>query len=53
VTAFLEKFGRPEMLEQEVALPGWTDALVHDLTAAYLEDVERIARMPGVLLIDP
>jgi hypothetical protein len=53
VTAFLEKFGRPEQLTFEASAPGWTDELVEELTTAYLEDVERIARFPGVRLITP
>lgn len=52
VTAFLEKFARPEMIEQEIDLPGWTDEVVGALTHAYLADVERIRRMPGVTLIE-
>jgi hypothetical protein len=53
VTAFLEKFGRPERLTADASAPGWTDELVEDLTTAYLQDVERIARIPGVRLIEP
>ena len=53
VTAFLEKFGRPEQLTADASAPGWTEELVEDLTAAYLEDVGRIARIPGVHLIEP
>ena len=53
VTAFLEKFARPDQVEQEIALPGWTDDLVEALTHAYLQDVERIKRLPGVTLIEP
>jgi hypothetical protein len=52
VTAFLEKFGRPEQLAHEIALPGWTEDLVAGMTTGYLEDVERILRMPGVTFID-
>ncbi|MFN4201780.1 MAG: hypothetical protein ACK4GM_01820 [Tabrizicola sp.] len=52
VTAFLEKFGRPEQIEVPIALPGWTGELVEDLTRAYLADVERIAQMPGVRLLE-
>ena len=51
VTAFLEKFGRPDQLEHEITLPGWNGELVNELTVAYLEDVERILRLPGVTLI--
>ena len=53
VTAFLEKFGRPDQLASEIALPGWTAEVVDDLTQAYLADVERIAQFPGVRLIEP
>jgi hypothetical protein len=51
VTAFLEKFARPEQVEQEITLPGWTDDLVEEMTQAYLLDVERLRNMPGVTLI--
>jgi hypothetical protein len=53
VTAFLEKFGKPETLSASASAPGWTEDLVDDLTQAYLTDVERIARMPGVTMIEP
>jgi hypothetical protein len=52
VTAFLEKFGRPEVLATEIALPGWTEEVVEDLTHSYLEDVERISQMAGVRLLE-
>jgi len=51
-TAFLEKFARPEVVEQEITLPGWTDEVVQSLTYAYLQDVERIRRLPGVTFIE-
>lgn len=53
VTAFLDKFALPERLETEIALPGWTEALVDDITAAYDADVAEIAAMPGVAFITP
>jgi len=53
VTAFLEKFGRPDQVSFEIKSPGWSEELVDDLTRIYLEDVERIARMSGVTLIEP
>jgi hypothetical protein len=53
VTAFLEKFGRPEKLESEISLPGWSVEMVERMTRSYLEDVERIRRLPGVTLIEP
>lgn len=53
VTAFLEKFGHPEKLTAEVDVPGWSGALVDKLTQSYLRDVDRIARIPGVRVIEP
>ena len=53
VTAFLEKFGRPDQLATEIKAPGWTEDLVGHLTQSYLADVGRIAEMPGVTLIEP
>lgn len=53
VAAFLEKFALPESLEQEIALPGWTEALVEEITAAYDADVAEIAAMLGVEFITP
>jgi hypothetical protein len=52
VTAFLEKFARPDQVEVEVDVPGWTGETVETLTRSYLEDVERIRRLPGVTLIE-
>ena len=53
VTAFLEKFGRNEVLSTEIAIPGWTDEVVEELTQGYLTDVGRIAEFPGVRLLEP
>jgi hypothetical protein len=52
VSAFLEKFARPEAVEVEVNVPGWTEELVADLTERYMEDVARIRRMPGLRFIE-
>ena len=53
VTAFLEKFGRPEEVSFEITAPGWTEELVDELTRSYHEDLDRIARIPGVRLLEP
>jgi len=53
VSAFLSKFAMDDMIEQEIALPGWTDELVDELTDFYDEDVEEIAALPGVRVILP
>ncbi|MFD2173654.1 hypothetical protein [Rhodobacter lacus] len=51
--AFLEKFARPEAMEADLPLPGWTEALVARIGAAYEEDVALIAQMPGVTVLRP
>jgi len=48
MSAFLDKFARPDALEVEIALPGWTEELIDEITEAYEEDVAEIAAMPGV-----
>ncbi|MDP3339686.1 hypothetical protein [Frigidibacter sp.] len=53
VSAFLSKFAKPEELEVEVALPGWTEDLVEEITEAYDHDVAEIAAMPGVRFLAP
>lgn len=53
VSAFLGKFARPELMEVELDLPGWTDDFVARLTAQYDQDVARISAMPGVTLLTP
>ncbi len=53
ISAFLDKFAREDMIEEELDLPGWTDELVDELTEIYDEDVFEIARIPGVNFIAP
>ena len=51
ISAFLDKFALPERVEMEFDLPGWTPALVEQMTATYLDDLSLIAGMDGVTLI--
>jgi len=53
VAAFLSKYARPEVVEVELDLPGWTDETVEKLTEIYDEDVLTISRLPGVHFIAP
>jgi hypothetical protein len=52
VSAFLDKFALDDKIEMTVDMPGWTDELVAGLTAAYDEDVARIANMDGIDFIE-
>ncbi|AOZ69856.1 hypothetical protein LPB142_11435 [Rhodobacter xanthinilyticus] len=51
VTAFLDKFARPEAIEVDVPLPGWTEDLVDEISLIYDADIAEIAQMPGVQFI--
>lgn len=53
VAAFLEKYANPGKLSIEVEMPGWTDALVAEMTENYDADVAYIATLPGLRLITP
>jgi hypothetical protein len=53
MAAFVEKFGLDAEIDEEIDVPGWTDALVSELTDIYDEDVFAIERIPGVQLISP
>ncbi|SDJ79617.1 hypothetical protein [Aliiruegeria lutimaris] len=53
ISAFLDKFARPEAVEEEFDLPGWTQQRVADLSARYEADIERIAGMDGVDFLSP
>lgn len=53
IGAYLSKYALPEETWEEVDLPGWDAALVHDLTALYDEDVARVAAMDGVTFLQP
>ena len=51
VSAFLDKYARPEAVEIEIDLPGWDAGLMADLTAIYEADLDRISKMEGVRLL--
>ncbi|QYK40002.1 MAG: hypothetical protein KF887_11060 [Paracoccaceae bacterium] len=53
VSAFLDKYALPEAVEVDVELPGWTDATIADLTAAYDRDMSRLMGMSGVTVLMP
>jgi len=53
VVAFLDKYALDTEVEEELDMPGWTDALVDEMSARYDADVVRIAAMPGVRVLMP
>ena len=53
VAAFLGAHAISDAIEEEIDLPGWTDATVAGLTELYEEDVVSIQRIPNVTFIEP
>ncbi|MHA6347409.1 hypothetical protein [Roseivivax sp. CAU 1761] len=53
MSAFLAKYARPDLVEEELDADGWDAALVEDMTQAYEEDVARLAGLEGVRVILP
>ncbi|EEW25912.1 hypothetical protein [Rhodobacter ferrooxidans] len=53
VSAFLDKFARPEQIDLELQMPGWTEDLVAAMTLQYEQDAAWIAQMPGVTFLAP
>jgi hypothetical protein len=51
--AFLDKYANEDELEEEIDLPGWTEAMVDTVSEIYEEDMDHVQRIPGVTLIAP
>lgn len=51
--AFLDKFARPDALEAEITLPGWTSDLVARISEIYEADLAQIAQIEGVTFLAP
>jgi hypothetical protein len=51
--AFLDKYARDDMIEEELDIPGWDEAFVDTLTEIYDEDIDMISGMDGVTIIEP
>jgi len=51
--AFLDKYVRDDMIEEELDTPGWSHEMLEDMTDAYEDDMDAVARIPGVSLITP
>ena len=53
IAAFLGRYAKPEEIEEEIDMPGWDAATIAAVTAAYEDDLERIAQMDGVEMLVP
>ncbi len=53
LAAFLDKYAKPDEIEETIDVPGWTEELVEEMTADYEDDLLRIQALPGVSFIAP
>ncbi|AXI47107.1 hypothetical protein C1J03_14425 [Sulfitobacter sp. SK012] len=53
IAAFLGKYGLDDQIEEELDMPGWTDALVEEMSDIYDDDLVTIQRIPGVTVLSP
>ncbi len=51
IGAFLNKYALDDEIEEEIDIPGITEAMIEDISQAYENDVEMIAAMPGVTFV--
>ncbi|MDB6179217.1 hypothetical protein PAF17_17130 [Paracoccus sp. Z330] len=49
----LKKAARPDALDENINLPGWTQDVVDSVTRNYHEDAAEIAALPGIEFITP
>lgn len=53
MTAFLGKYADEAKIDQEIALPGWSEAMIAGLSALYEADLERIRARDDIAFIQP
>ncbi|WP_417678882.1 hypothetical protein [Pseudodonghicola sp.] len=53
IMAFLDKYAMDEELVEEIDLPGWSETLVDEVTAAYEADIAHIASLSGLRFLAP
>ncbi|NCW55506.1 MAG: hypothetical protein EBV97_17280 [Rhodobacteraceae bacterium] len=51
--AFAERFALPDVMDEVIDAPNWTDTLIEKLTIIYDKDIEAIARIPKTQLLLP
>ena len=51
--AFAEKFGRREVIMEDVEAPGWDKIVIQDLTELHYEDLKALPLIPNVSVILP
>ncbi len=51
--SFLDKYAKDSAMEDSYDLPGWTQDRIESFTEAYEADLDVIAELPGVTMIQP
>lgn len=51
--AFLDRYALEAKIEEELDLPGWTPAMIDQITQSYEDDMAEIVTIPGVKLLTP
>lgn len=51
--AFLDKYMRDDMNDEDLDTPGWSPEMLEDMTDAYEDDMDAVSHIPGVTLITP
>ncbi len=51
--AFLDKFALEDEIEEDLDVPGWTEALIEQMSDAYEADMDEVLRLPGVTYLTP
>lgn len=49
----LSRYGLPEMISEDVTLPGWSQQMVDEATRLYHQDTAEVAVLPGVEFVMP
>ncbi len=53
VSAFLDRYAKDDAIEETLDVPGWTEDLIEQMSESYEQDMDAIARIPGVTLLAP
>ena len=53
LAAFLERYALDTEIEETLNLPGWSEALMSEMSESYDADLDVIRRIPGVTLLTP
>ena len=53
MTVFLDKYALEDELVEELEMPGWSEALIDDMTAEYDADFDIVAGIDGLTLLAP